>query len=365
MSEESGRLIESVASYHLLGRSGLRVSPLCLGAMTFGNDWGFGNEEDVARQVFDRYLEAGGNFIDTADMYNNGNSEKMLGRFMKDAGVRDRLVIATKFAFNMRPSDPNAGGNGRKHIMEAVEGSLRRLGTDYIDLYWMHVWDTMTPVEEVVSTFETLVRQGKVRYFGLSDIPAWYASRAFTIAELRGWEKIIALQLEYSLVERNIEHEFVPMAHSLGLAVCPWSPLGSGVLTGKYKREGDLTEGRLKTMKDSGNPAFEKLTERNFDIVDVVLDVAKELGKSPAQVALNWVVNRPGIGSTLIGATKLHQLEDNLSALEFDIPAELSRKLEEVSRLPSRFPYFFFGPAIQGIVHGERPMAAHPKRFWG
>src|ERR1700688_2740483 len=240
--------------YVTLGRSGLRVSPLCLGTMTFGTEWGWGNDEDAARMVFNRYLERGGNFVDTADMYTNGKSEELVGKFIKDAKARDRVVLATKFTFNAQPGNPNAGGNGRKNIYRAIEGSLRRLQTDYIDLYWMHAWDTITPVEEVVVSLDTLVQAGKIRHFGFSDVPAWYAARAYTLAEQQGCERIIALQLEYSLIERHIEREHIPAAQELGLGLCPWSPLGNGLLAGKYKREDQAgsSQGRLDILKKSG-----------------------------------------------------------------------------------------------------------------
>jgi aryl-alcohol dehydrogenase-like predicted oxidoreductase len=361
------KTIDSVASYHLLGRSGLRVSPLCLGTMTFGTEWGWGSEESGAREIFDRYIEAGGNFLDTADMYTGGTSEKWIGKFMKDAGNRDRLVIATKYTFSGHPSDPNAGGNSRKHMMESVEGSLQRLQTDYIDLYWMHAWDTMTPAEEVMAAFDALVQSGKVRYIGLSDTPAWYLARCQTLAEWRGWERVCALQLEYSLIERNIEYEHVPAALELGMGICPWSPLGGGILSGKYKRpeDGDQTEGRLKEVAESGNPVFNKFTDRNFDIVDVLKEVADTLGQSPAEVALNWVTKRPGVASTLIGATKPAQLESNLNALEFTIPDELSQKLDECSTPPDRFPYIFWGPNMIGMQHGEHPVRKEPAWYRG
>lgn len=358
--------VASVASYSLLGRSGLRVSPLCLGTMTFGTEWGWGSSEETARTIFHRYLDAGGNFVDTADLYTNGRSEELLGQFMKDAGNRDSVVLATKFTFNARPGDPNAGGNGRKNILRALDGSLRRLKTDYIDLYWLHAWDTMTPVEEVMSTLDSLVRSGKVRYIGLSDTPAWYLARAQTIAELRGWERVAALQLEYSLVERNIEREHVPAAIELGMGICPWSPLASGLLSGKYRRgQAAGTEGRLATTAGSGNPVFEKFTERNFDIVEELVAVAKELGRSPAQVALNWITRRPGIASTLIGATKVSQLDDNLAALEFAIPAELSARLEKASRPVPQFPYIFFEDHLQAMVTGNTSVKSEPAWYRG
>jgi aryl-alcohol dehydrogenase-like predicted oxidoreductase len=230
---------KNLTDYVTLGRSGLRVSPLCLGTMTFGTEWGWGSEEEVARGVFDRYVDGGGNFLDTADAYTEGHSEELLGTFIRDRGLRDRVVLATKFTFNAEPGNPNAGGNGRKNIYRALNASLRRLQTDYIDLYWLHAWDTVTPVEEVVSTLNDLVRAGKIRYYGFSDTPAWYVARAQTLAEKEGKERPIALQLEYSLVERNIEREHIPAAQELGLAITPWSPLAGGFLTGKYKRDGD------------------------------------------------------------------------------------------------------------------------------
>jgi aryl-alcohol dehydrogenase-like predicted oxidoreductase len=272
--------------YVTLGRSGLRVSPLCLGTMTFGTEWGWGSEEDAARAVFSRYLERGGNFVDTADMYTNGKSEELVGQFIKDAKARDQVVLATKFTFNAQPGNPNAGGNGRKNMYRAVEGSLRRLQTDYIDLYWMHAWDLITPVEEVVASLDTLVKAGKVRYIGFSDVPAWYAARAQTLAEQLGRERIAALQLEYSLVERNIEREHIPAALELGMAILPWSPLAGGFLSGKYKREGQpgSPEGRLEIQKAAGTTIFERDTERNWKILDVLLDVSKKINRLPRKL---------------------------------------------------------------------------------
>ena len=340
--------------YSTLGRSGLRVSPLCLGTMTFGTEWGWGAEETVSRSLFDRYLEAGGNFLDTADGYTNGKSEEMVGKFIAERQLRDRVVLATKFTFNAEPGNPNAGGNGRKNIYRALHGSLRRLQTDYIDLYWLHAWDTVTPVEEVLATLSDLVREGKIRHYGFSDTPAWYVARAQTLAEKEGKERLIALQLEYSLVERNIEREHIPAAQELGIGICPWSPLASGFLSGKYKRQGNdgSGEGRLQKLKDSGNPGFQKFTSQNWTILETLLTVSKELRRSPAQVALNWVATQPGVTSTILGASKLAQLEDNLAAIEFSIPADLRKQLDEVSALASIHPYMFFEPFIQGMIHG-------------
>jgi aryl-alcohol dehydrogenase-like predicted oxidoreductase len=259
-----------IQEYGTLGRSGLRVSPFTLGTMTFGTEWGWGSEESTARAIFNRYLEAGGNVLDTADGYTNGKSEELLGKFIKESGFRDRIVLATKFTFSGDPGNPNAGGNGRKNVYRALHGSLRRLGTDYVDLYWLHAWDTVTPVEEVVSTLSDLVREGKILYYGFSDTPAWYVARAYTLAEKEGKERLAALQLEYSLVERNIEREHVPVAQELGLAVCPWSPIAGGFLAGKYKREGNSSrgEGRLEQTKDHPVLGAVLRNEQNWRIAD-------------------------------------------------------------------------------------------------
>ncbi|HEY3929657.1 MAG TPA: aldo/keto reductase [Candidatus Koribacter sp.] len=343
--------------YNLLGRSGLKVSPLCLGTMTFGTEWGWGSAEDAARQIFNTYCDAGGNFIDTANGYTGGSSETFLGRFIRERGDRDKIVLATKFTFATSQGDPNAGGNGRKNIHAALEGSLRRLQTDYIDLYWMHNWDTFTPDEEVLSTLDALVRSGRVRYIGISNAPAWYLARAQTLAEFRNYEKFCGWQLEYSLLERNIEREHIPAALELGLGITPWSPLSSGLLSGKYKREKNSArpegEGRLTVTKESGNPAFLKLfTERNWKIIDTLNDVAQEIGKPAAQIALNWVTNRPGVSSTIIGASKLNQLQDNMASLDFNLPEPARKKLDEASAPESQYPYLFFGPEMQNGVTG-------------
>ncbi len=340
--------------YTTLGRSGLIVSPLCLGTMTFGNDrWGSSDEE--SRRIFDRYVEQGGNFVDVADVYADGKSEEVLGRFIAESKLRDKMVVATKFTFGAQEGNPNSGGNGRKNIYRALEGSLRRLKTDYVDLYWMHVWDSLTPIEEVVETLNTLVRAGKVRYYGFSDVPAWYASRAVTLAEYTGRERPIALQLEYSLVERSIEREHIPAAQELGLGICPWSPLASGFLTGKYTREGAASSSkgsRLDVLQGSDNPVFDKFKDRNWKILDVLKEVAAKIGHSAAQVALNWVATQPGVTSTIIGATKFGQLEDNLAALSFQIPAELRERLDTASALEAIHPYMFFAEVLQSRVRG-------------
>ena len=332
-----------MTDYVLLGRSGLRVSRFCLGTMTFGTDWGWGSAEDTSRQIFNEFLNTGANFIDTTDGYTNGTSETLIGKFLKERGDRDRVVLATKFGFGREEGNPNSGGNGRKNIYSALHSSLRRLQTDYIDLYWLHNWDTLTPPEEVMSTLDDLVRSGKIRYVGFSNCSGWYLGRAQTIAELRGYERIVALQLEYSLAERNIEREHVPAALEFGMGITPWSPLAGGLLTGRYQASGgNLSgEGRLNAVRE--HPAFATLfTERNWAIGGELVKVAKEIGRSPAQVALNWVANRPAVSSTIIGASKVQQLHDNLAALDFTISPELLERLNEISAPDVHYPYYFF-----------------------
>lgn len=348
--------------YYTLGRSGLRVHPLCLGTMTFGTEWGWGADQSAARALFDRYVEAGGNFFDTADLYTQGTSERWLGQFVRERRLRDKAVIATKFTYNGSPDDPNAGGNGRKHIRAAVEGSLERLGTDYIDLYLLHTWDCLTPAEEVLSTLDDLVRAGKVRYIGLSDVPAWYASRMQTLAEQLGRERLCCLQLEYSLVERSIEDEFVPLGLQHGLGIVAWSPLGMGLLSGKYKGQRP-TGGRLEALEGNTNPVFQKWTPKNLEIVAELERVALELGRPMAQVALAWVLGRPGVGSVILGATKLAQLDDNLAALDCHLTPAQRARLDQISAPPPRFPYTFFTNQHQTAIHGSGQVADKPPHY--
>jgi aryl-alcohol dehydrogenase-like predicted oxidoreductase len=338
-------------SYVTLGRSGLRVSPLCLGAMTFGTEVKWGADEATARDMFNLYVDQGGNFVDTADGYTGGTSEKLVGKYIAERKLRDRIVLATKFTFNREAGNPNAGGNGRKNIYRAIESSLKSLGTDYIDLYWLHAWDMLTPIEEVLSTIDALVREGKVRHFGLSDAPAWYAARGQTIAEFRGWERVSAFQLEYSLAERSIEREHIPMAQELGIAVCPWSPLAGGLLSGKYRTQSGKTElGRLDAVAGTVFDRFN--TERNRKIVDVLVEVAAEIGRSPAEVALNWVATQPGVTATILGASKMDQLKANLASLDFAIPAELHARLDQITAIDIVNPYRFFQPQLQSMIRG-------------
>jgi aryl-alcohol dehydrogenase-like predicted oxidoreductase len=355
----------SLDEYFLLGRSGLRVSRLALGTMTFGTKWGWGADEAASRALFERYVAAGGNFFDTANLYTGGDSERLLGRFVREAGLRDRAVIATKFTFgdDAGGAGPNAGGNHRKNMLRSLEASLRRLDTDYVDLFLMHFWDQITPVEEVMRGFDDLVSAGKVRYVGFSNVPAWYAGRAQTLAEWRGWERVAALQLQYSLAERAIEHEYVALGQELGIGIMAWSPLASGLLSGKYRpgAEGAIGEGRLQQMK-AGSGA-ERFNARNWAIVAKLEQVARQLGRSMSQVALNWAANRPGIDSLVIGATRLEQLEDNLGALDFELPPGLARELEQVSAPPSLYPYVFQEAATQARQYGGAAVGDKPAGY--
>ena len=317
--------------YKLLGNSGLRVSELCLGTMTFGEDWGWGSDKEESRAVFQAFAEAGGNFLDTANIYTNGTSETLVGEFVK--GDREKWVIATKYSLNTRPGDVNACGNHRKNLFQAVEASLKRLGTDYIDLLWLQIWDSLTPIEEVMRAFDDLVRMGKVLYIGISDSPAWIVSQANTLATLRGWTPFIGLQIEYSLKERTPERELLPMAKALNIGVTAWSPLGGGVLTGKYNQPHPV-DGRL-SMTDQPFQIF----DRDLKIAETVLEIAREIGKSPAQVALNWLRNRPNPIIPIIGARKLSQLQDNLACVDFNLTGEQLQRLDNISAISLGFPH--------------------------
>ncbi|MEV6170891.1 aldo/keto reductase [Streptomyces sp. NPDC051954] len=326
-------------TYRLLGRSGLRVSPLALGAATFGTEWGWGAEQDEARKLFDLYVERGGNFIDTANTYTNGSSERLLGEFARDN--RESLVLATKYTTLRRPGDPNSGGPHRKSLFASVEASLRQLNTDYIDLLYLHVWDFTTPVEEILRGMDDLVRQGKVLYVAISNTPAWQVSRMQAIADLRGWSPLVALQIEYNLIERSGERDLIPMAREMGLGVIPYSPLAGGVLTGKYTRD-DLTATNGSSddgTRKSFNRALGTLTERNLAIADVVKEVARELGRTPAQVGLAWTLQNPGVTAPIIGARTPAQLEDNLGALEVGFTAAQLARLHEASAIGLGFPH--------------------------
>ncbi len=339
--------------YRLLGRSGLRVSPLCLGTMTFGTEWGWGADRDTSHAIFKAYTERGGNFIDTANFYTNGTSERLVGEFL--GAERQRVVLATKYTLNMRPGDPNAGGNHRKSMVQSLEDSLRRLATDYIDLYWLHAWDFTTPVDEVMRGLDDLVAGGKILYIAVSDTPAWKIAQANTLAELRGWSRFVALQVEYNLALRDVERELLPMAVELGLGVMPWSPLASGLLSGKYGRE-DLERQRQANDAPSPDGAVARplsLSEKKLAIADAVKAVAGELGRTPAQVALNWLLTRRGVTSPILGARTASQIEDNLGALDFTLGAAHLARLDTASAIELGFPHdFLSGKMVRGFITG-------------
>jgi aryl-alcohol dehydrogenase-like predicted oxidoreductase len=319
--------------------------------MTFGEDWGWGASKEESRAIFDCYVERGGNFIDTANGYTNGTSEKIVGELIKSD--RDKFVLATKYSFPTVRGDPNSGGNHRKSMFRSLEGSLKRLGTDYVDLLWLHAWDFSTPVEEAMRALDDLVRSGKVLYVGISDTPAWIVSQANMLAELRGWSPFIALQIEYSLIERTPERDLLPMAHSLGMTVTPWGVLGSGILTGKYNTTppppatknsgvaGEKVERRLDAINS------QKANEQNLKIAGVVMEVAKQIGCSPSQVALAWLRTRPESIVPILGARRLSQIRDNLSSLDVTLADEHIRRLDEVSRIELGFPHDFYADPIR------------------
>jgi aryl-alcohol dehydrogenase-like predicted oxidoreductase len=320
--------------YRLLGKSGLRVSAAALGTMTFGDEWGWGSPKDEAQKIYETYREAGGNFIDTANFYTGGTSEKFVGEFIK--GHRESVVLATKYSNAAPGNDPNAAGNHRKSMMQALEASLKRLQTDYLDLYWVHIWDGITPVEEVMRGLDDVVRQGKVLYVGISDAPAWWIAQANTLAELRGWTQFIGLQIEYSLIERTVERELIPMAKALNLGVLAWSPLAGGVLSGKYHGEGKADGGR---MTNEGVKAFfPEREQRAAPIISAVKSVAKQTGRSMAQVALAWLRHRTAPVIPIIGARKVSQLQDNLASLDLELSAGQLKSLDGSSQIELGFP---------------------------
>ena len=334
-----------------LGRSGLIVSPLCLGTMTVGTS-GWGSPDDVSKAIFNTYVDAGGNFVDTADVYAHGRSEELIGGYIADRKLRDQMVLATKFSWpGAKAGNVNAGGNGRKNMHSALDGSLKRLRTDYIDLYWMHAWDRVTPIEEVMQSLGDLVRAGKIRYFGFSDVPAWYATKGATLAAAHSIPGPIALQLEYSLVERSIEHEHVPAAHECGMGITPWSPLAGGFLAGGYHRNDKsadvIGEGRLKQWT-----SFKTITERHWRTLDALRTVAAEVGRPLAQVALAWTMAQRGITSTILGARKLNHLHDNLASLEITLTPKQLLSLNETSALDLAHPYNIFTNEINRMMFG-------------
>lgn len=362
-----------LTSYRTIGRSGLAVSPLALGTMTFGaGRWGA--DEEGSRAIFDAYVEAGGNFADTADVYSGGESETMLGRFLAQRGNRDRMVVATKSGFPRRDDTPLAGGNSARNIRDGIEGSLRRLGTDYIDLYWTHVWDRTTPAEEVLRALTDAVRRGDILYYGFSNAPAWYTAQIATLARAHGLPQPVGLQYSYSLIDRGVELDVVPAGLDMGMGLVAWGPLGAGLLTGKYGREkiaeaggaGNLpnragqtreggSDGRLNGDNPMGGMLF---TETNFRIVDTLRSVSEEVGRSMAEVALAWVARRPGVSSVLIGASRAEQIIQNVNALEVTFSPEQQARLDAVGTLPLLNPYFIFG------LPRDRIFGGHAVKSW-
>jgi aryl-alcohol dehydrogenase-like predicted oxidoreductase len=340
-------------NYQLLGHGGLRVSDLCLGTMTFGEEWGWGAAKDEARKIYDAYREAGGNFIDTANVYTNGSSEKMVGEFV--AGHREEVVLATKYTNAAPGTDANAGGNQRKNMVQAVEASLKRLGTDYIDLYWLHFWDQITPAEEVMRAFDDLVRAGKVIYVGISDAPAWVVAKSNTLAELRGWTRYVGLQIEYSLLERTVERELVPMAKDQQMTVLAWSPLRNGLLTGKYLpenlKQSERDGARMHTEMMKG--FFGTVEEATHAIVREVVAVGKELGVSAAQVALAWLRYCPVPVIPIIGARKLSQFEDNIRSLNVTLSPEQLQRLDKITAVSRGFPHSYMAlEPVKAMLYG-------------
>ena len=354
----------SLTHYRTLGRSGLVISPLALGTMTFGAArWGSG--EDASREVFNAYVDLGGNLVDTADVYSGGRSEEMVGTFIKDRRLRNDVAISTKAGFSTGKG-LLTGGNGARHIHASIEASLRRLQTDYVDMYWIHVWDSVTPAEELLETITTLVRSGKIRYWGMSNTPAWYVASISALARARGQPAPIGMQYFYSLANRDIEDEHVPVAKEYGIGMVPWSPLAYGLLAGKYDRaaveasapragglprnaaaDGDTRPEGDKRL-DGSNPFGDRLfTERNWAIVDVLRKLAVETGQTPAKIALAWVVGRPAISTTLLGVSNVKQLTDNVSALDVALSSEHLATLEKVSQGDQRMLYSLFTPALR------------------
>ncbi len=335
--------------YRLLGKSGLRVSEICLGTMTFGKEWGaMGAEKDESRKIFDAFVKKGGNFIDTANRYHEGTSEKFTGEFI--ASNRDSFVLATKYTlFNPgRKDDVLSSGNSRKNMVYSLEKSLKRLKTDYIDLYWVHAWDYMTPVDEVMRALDDMIKAGKILYIGISDTPAWVVSQANTLAELKGWAQFVALQVEYSLIQRTPERDLLPMANAFGLAVTPWAALGGGALTGKYL--GKKTDEPRRVPEGS-----KRLSEKNTEIAREVVKVAEEMGVTPGQVALNWVRQQKGTFIPIVGARTEAQITDSLDCLNFTLPDKVMNRLDEASKIDLGFPHDFLEQDyVRDLVYSGR-----------
>lgn len=325
----------------LLGRSGLKVSELCLGTMGFGKEWNWGADKETSFQILEAFTQAGGNFIDTANRYTEGTSERIIGEFVHSN--RDHYVLATKYTLHDNLTNVNASGNNRKNMMRSVEESLKRLNTEFIDLLYLHIWDRLTPVEEVMRGLDDLVRQGKVNYIGISDTPAWVISEAQTLAHFMGWSKFIALQMEYSLLQRTPERELIPMALQHGLTITPWAPLAGGALTGKYLKgdPGRIKEGSIR------------LNERAVAVTKVVMAIAEELGVEASHVALKWTMQQKISAIPIVGATKLSQLQENIKAIDLKLEPHHMQQLHEVSKIDLGFPGDFFNEdGVKTVTYG-------------
>lgn len=349
--------------YKLFGKSGLRVSELCLGGMTFGQDWGSmlpGASKEEAKKIFELFVNEGGNFIDTANVYQKGTSEKYVGEFI--SSEREKFVLATKYTLTTNPDDPNASGNHRKNLVQSVDASLKRLNTHYIDLLWVHIWDPMTPIEEVMRSLDDLVKSGKILYIGISDVPAWVVSYADAIAELRGWSPFIGIQVMYNLIERSVERELLPMARALDIGVTAWSPLGGGVLSGKYNNNRQNNPNEQKRYNDNNPMSASFVNERNISIATEVQVIAKEMNKTPSQIALNWIRQQPqkqadkgkgGVAIPIIGARTEAQIKDDLGCLDFELTEDQLKRLDEKSKIQLGFPHDFMSEAAKVFLYGN------------
>ena len=331
-------------NYRLFGRTGLRVSELCLGTMTFGVEWGWGADKETSKKIFDAFVDAGGNFIDTANRYTEGTSEKYVGEFIHSR--RDHFVLATKYTLFDEKEDPNFSGNHRKNMFRSVETSLKRLNTDYIDILYLHAWDFTTPVEEILKGMEDLIHSGKVLYAGISDTPAWVVARANAIAELRGWTRFEGLQIEYNLLQRTVERELIPLAENTDMTVVAWAPLAAGSLTGKYLDKNDENK---RLSKESV-----QLNEKNQTITREVVAIAEEMNCSPAHIALRWIMEKSKAVIPVVGARRLEQIGDILRVMEVEIGKEALRRLDEISRVDLGFPHEFLKrPYVRSLIHGD------------
>jgi len=349
--------------YKLFGKSGLRVSELCLGGMTFGQDWGSmlpGASKEEAKRIFELFVNEGGNFIDTANVYQKGTSEKYVGEFI--SSEREKFILATKYTLTTNPDDPNASGNHRKNLVQSVDASLKRLNTHYIDLLWVHIWDPMTPIEEVMRSLDDLVKSGKILYIGISDVPAWVVSYADAIAELRGWSPFIGIQVMYNLIERSVERELLPMARALDIGVTAWSPLGGGVLSGKYNNNRQNNPNEQKRYNDNNPMSASFVNERNISIATEVQAIAKEMNKTSSQIALNWIRQQPqkqadkgkgGVAIPIIGARTEAQIKDDLGCLDFELTEDQLKRLDEKSKIQLGFPHDFMSEAAKVFLYGN------------